>query len=92
MAGTFSRGMIPPILDANNDGSSPEVKFSYTPNSDSSANDNVQFHIYASDGTHMGTATEESDETVTLTSGEKVFIVVESDTTGMTTSDDLGGT
>lgn len=78
----------------NNDNASHDLTFSYTATSDSESTDsNVKFKIYNESGSHLKTATEGTDATITgAPAGEKYIVIIAVDTRGMTTNDDLSGT
>ena len=67
---------------------------------DSSTSSNLNFEFYTGDGTPLtesGSTTDVvitedgSGQTFTLSSGETVYVVIDVDTTGLTSSDDLSG-
>lgn len=80
----------------NNDNTAHDLTFDYVLNSDDSDDTkaNVKYKIYNSTGSLLKTVTEESGSVTlsSVSSGTTLYVVVEVDTTGLTTSDNLSGT
>jgi len=78
----------------NNDGATHDVELDYGGvTSDGSGDANVKFEVYDAGGTLLTTVSEESgSQTITLSSGESVAVVIIVSTSGQTSGDDLSGT
>lgn len=78
----------------NLDAEAHTFSFSYSGvTNDSDADQNIQYQLYDSSGTSLGTVSEESDVTgQTITAGETVYVVMVIDTHGLNSTADLSGT
>lgn len=80
----------------NNDASTHDITVSYTgAGGTSDGDDNIQFQIYDSTGTQVGTTVSEESTSTTITgaaSGNTYYVVVVVDTYGLDTTSDLSGT
>lgn len=78
----------------NQDSTARDLTFNYAADAaDSDADSNLQFQVYNSTGSSVGSADEEGTSvTHTLTSGEKAYVVIVVDTHGLTDADSLTGT
>ncbi|MFC7155551.1 hypothetical protein ACFQPA_08780 [Halomarina halobia] len=78
----------------NLDSESHDFTFSYTGvTNDTDTGANIQYQVYNSTGSLLGTASEESTYTVSaLGSGQTVYVVVVVDTVGLDSTANLSGT
>lgn len=78
----------------NQDTTNHDITFDYSGSDSLDGDDNIQFRVYDSTGSSLGTASEEGSFTTTseVTPGETVYVVLVVDTYGLDTSADLSGT
>lgn len=78
----------------NNDAESHDLTVSYTGAGSGDGDKNVQFQVYDSTGTQLGTVSEESTSNTFngIASGSTLYVVIVTDTYGVSNSTDLSGT
>jgi hypothetical protein len=78
----------------NNDAESHDITVEYTGAGSGDADENIQFQVYDSSGTPLGTVSEETtSQTFSgVSSGTTLYVVMVVDTNGVTNSTDLSGT
>jgi len=77
----------------NQDDESRTLDLAYAlTNSESDSDENIQFKVYNSTGSPLVTASEETDVSTTLSSGQTAYVVIVVDTHGLGSGDDLTGT
>jgi len=77
----------------NNAGNAKSITLSYTVGgTDSNTGDDLNFSVYDSSGSSVGSFAEGGSTTVSASSGASYYVVITIDTAGNPASDDLSGT